>query len=104
MSIELRPLIAKGYLSAEPLATDRRLKILALTERGAELLTRLAQVQQKVNDTLYRQFTSQGLVAQCETIEKMIGSAEQANHFLESLAEGGALGESLPIRKLRQKA
>lgn len=83
VSMELRPLISKGYLSAQASPQDRRFKILTVTAEGAALLTRLAPIQQQVNNTLYGQFDQAGLVKQYETIERMIRDAEAADAFLK---------------------
>lgn len=90
VSVELRGLLNSHYLAAQPSPSDRRSKHLVITQAGAELLAWLSPVQQHVNDTLYRQFDSDGLVRQCETIETMIKDAEKADQYLRGLvAERG---------------
>jgi DNA-binding MarR family transcriptional regulator len=90
VSVELRGLLSKNYLEAQPSLLDRRSKHLVVTPSGVELLTWLAPVQQHVNDTLYQQFDSEGLVRQCEVIEQMIKDAEAADQYLRALvAERG---------------
>lgn len=90
ISVELRGLLSKNYLEAQPSLLDRRSKHLVVTPSGVELLTWLAPVQQHVNDTLYQQFDSEGLVRQCEVIEQMIKDAQAADQYLRALvAERG---------------
>ncbi|HZY15166.1 MAG TPA: MarR family winged helix-turn-helix transcriptional regulator [Ramlibacter sp.] len=85
VSMELRSLLEKELVQAEPNADDRRSKLLSLTPQGAQALTTLAPVQQKVNDILYSQFDSAGLTRQCEQIERMAADAEKAIDYLREV-------------------
>lgn len=85
VSMELKPLIAKDLIRADPTAADKRSKIFSLTEHGTHALVALAPVQQKINDLLYSQFDSAGLVQLSETIERMLTDAEQASEYLKQL-------------------
>ncbi|SFQ04944.1 DNA-binding transcriptional regulator, MarR family [Variovorax sp. 770b2] len=85
VSMELKPLIAKDLIRADPTANDKRSKIFSLTEHGTHALVALAPVQQKINDLLYSQFDSAGLVQLGETIERMLTDAEQASEYLKQL-------------------
>lgn len=85
VSVELRGLLKNDLLAAQPSSSDRRTKHLVITPAGAEMLAWLAPIQQHVNDTLYQQFDSRGLVKHCETVETMIKDAEAADKYLRGL-------------------
>lgn len=91
VSMEIRPLIEKGLLAAQPSPDDRRVKFLTLSPKGVQALTDLAPVQQKVNDMLYAQFDAKTLALQCQTIEQMIKDAEQANQYLKQRLSNRAI-------------
>jgi DNA-binding MarR family transcriptional regulator len=99
VSVELRGLLSKNYIEAQPSSVDRRSKHLLLTPAGAELLSWLAPVQQHVNDTLYGQFDGKALVRQFQVIETMIKDAEVADKYLRALAAERGPRKRKPLTK-----
>lgn len=87
VSMEIRPLVDKELLASQPSPEDRRSKLLTITDKGMELLVKLAPVQQKVNDLLYSQFDQASLARQHRVIERMTQDAEQARSYLREVLE-----------------
>ena len=96
VSMELRGLLLKKLLQATPSPDDKRLKHLALTPLGAQALSEMAPVQQKVNDLLYRQFDAQSLAHQCHLIERMATDAQDALTYLHQVLETRTIAYAPP--------
>ncbi|MGO3122580.1 MAG: MarR family winged helix-turn-helix transcriptional regulator [Advenella sp.] len=85
VSMEIRPLVQQGLISSLANPDDKRVKLLSVTPKGNSLLTKLAPIQQQVNDRLFSQFNEARLLEQCRTIERMIEDAERAKKHLQDV-------------------
>jgi len=82
----------KGLIRKARDPADRRRASLATTARGAQLLERLAPVQQEVNDALFEPLTRSQFVDLSGEIDALVGSADRAIALLKYLRTGAARG------------
>ncbi len=97
-------LMLKGLIEKSAHPTDRRRLSLTVTQRGADLLDRLAPRQSKVNDVQFDCLSAKEFDILLDLVERMVDSSDRAVALQRYLSDLDARATSIPTPKTRKKA
>jgi DNA-binding MarR family transcriptional regulator len=78
-------LVARGLMRKGRDTVDKRRVVLTTTPRGQQLLTRLAPIQQPVNDALFEPLSREQFRELAERIDALVAAGDRALALLEYL-------------------